>query len=403
MAQGTCTIPGCPNPLRARGWCATHWARWRRHGDPLGSYTAPPPRGCSIDGCTRPHEAHGWCAAHYERWRRHGDPLTTLVRTGCSIEGCERKHSGNGLCAGHRRRQRLYGDPLADVRRVRKPCSVDGCENPSKSRGWCGKHYWRWRTYGDPLKLTLRERTGQRACARCGRTPADVPFRADSKAPDRLGAYCKHCEGSYNREHYASNRDARLADNRARYFRNRDRYLAAQKAYALANTDLIRTRKREYYQRHRDANLERARQWRQAHPHRARATIMAWFAANPDRVRALAAKRRMRMRGTTGRVETIDRHAVWTRDNGICGLCAEPVAFEAMHLDHIKPIARGGEHTADNVQPAHPRCNHRKKDREVPRWAFATGSVRPGSDSRSSSSASNSGSSETTTPCSTSP
>lgn len=30
-----CTIEGCDRPLRARGWCITHWARWRRHGDPL--------------------------------------------------------------------------------------------------------------------------------------------------------------------------------------------------------------------------------------------------------------------------------------------------------------------------------------------------------------------------------
>ena len=30
----TCSIEGCENELRARTWCATHWARWRKHGDP---------------------------------------------------------------------------------------------------------------------------------------------------------------------------------------------------------------------------------------------------------------------------------------------------------------------------------------------------------------------------------
>jgi hypothetical protein len=29
-----CSIEGCGKPLRARGWCSTHWARWRTHGDP---------------------------------------------------------------------------------------------------------------------------------------------------------------------------------------------------------------------------------------------------------------------------------------------------------------------------------------------------------------------------------
>lgn len=31
-------------------------------------------RTCSISDCGRQHEARGWCAMHYERWKRHGDP-----------------------------------------------------------------------------------------------------------------------------------------------------------------------------------------------------------------------------------------------------------------------------------------------------------------------------------------
>lgn len=29
-----CTVPGCDKPYRARGWCATHYGRWREWGDP---------------------------------------------------------------------------------------------------------------------------------------------------------------------------------------------------------------------------------------------------------------------------------------------------------------------------------------------------------------------------------
>ena len=34
MPKGTCSIEGCDEPTRCRGWCATHYQRWRRHGDP---------------------------------------------------------------------------------------------------------------------------------------------------------------------------------------------------------------------------------------------------------------------------------------------------------------------------------------------------------------------------------
>lgn len=34
----TCSVEGCEKPLRARGWCATHWSRWRRSGSPTAPY-----------------------------------------------------------------------------------------------------------------------------------------------------------------------------------------------------------------------------------------------------------------------------------------------------------------------------------------------------------------------------
>lgn len=33
-----CTVPGCDLPCNARGWCSTHYHRWRRHGDPLAVF-----------------------------------------------------------------------------------------------------------------------------------------------------------------------------------------------------------------------------------------------------------------------------------------------------------------------------------------------------------------------------
>lgn len=30
---------------------------------------------CKIKGCDKPTKGRGWCAGHYHRWTRHGDPL----------------------------------------------------------------------------------------------------------------------------------------------------------------------------------------------------------------------------------------------------------------------------------------------------------------------------------------
>jgi hypothetical protein len=35
MADRTCAIEPCINKAHARGWCTTHYRRWRLYGDPL--------------------------------------------------------------------------------------------------------------------------------------------------------------------------------------------------------------------------------------------------------------------------------------------------------------------------------------------------------------------------------
>lgn len=83
--QGTdrpCSITGCSgsaNPYMggARGWCQAHYARWRRHGDPLhgGPIAERPPTGGPCGHCAKPSVARGLCENHYRRWKRCGDPL----------------------------------------------------------------------------------------------------------------------------------------------------------------------------------------------------------------------------------------------------------------------------------------------------------------------------------------
>lgn len=37
-----------------------------------------PERTCEMLGCVEPHMARGYCTTHYQRWRRHGDPEVVL-------------------------------------------------------------------------------------------------------------------------------------------------------------------------------------------------------------------------------------------------------------------------------------------------------------------------------------
>lgn len=104
MAERTCSVDGCGKTRWARGWCGTHYARWRKTGDPgpaelLAPRYAPDvtERPCSTckqvlplvafpndtskplgvgsrcKSCMRVY-LRDWCAAHPERVRGQGNP-----------------------------------------------------------------------------------------------------------------------------------------------------------------------------------------------------------------------------------------------------------------------------------------------------------------------------------------
>jgi hypothetical protein len=73
-----CSVEGCQGFGRTKGLCATHYQRFKRHGDPLMGglmRRGRKPPDCSIDGCDGLSVAHGLCPKHYAKLRKYGDPL----------------------------------------------------------------------------------------------------------------------------------------------------------------------------------------------------------------------------------------------------------------------------------------------------------------------------------------
>ena len=151
----TCTIPGCDRAYRARGWCATHWARWKAHGTTADPKRLPTRTKCSVDECDRKPRSRvaEYCEMHYYRLRRNGTLKTVKHRVpeiACVVDGCKRPaERTDGLC-----RACLY--------RLQRNGTFDyvGYRTPA--------HLATYNLVHQPIPTTYRP-AAKRKCVDCGR------------------------------------------------------------------------------------------------------------------------------------------------------------------------------------------------------------------------------------------
>lgn len=161
-----------------------------------------------------------------------------------------------------------------------------------------------------------------------------------------------------DRAYYAANKAQRRAQNAAWAAAHQEDMKAYQRRHA--QTPEARAKTKAW----KEANPDRMRESRRRHydamtPEERRQIRAAWRAANPDRSRAITAASKAARRARENQIlrEHIDRQLVWERDGGICQICTQPADPTRWHLDHVIPLARGGDHLYSNVQVSHPFCN----------------------------------------------
>jgi 5-methylcytosine-specific restriction endonuclease McrA len=158
--------------------------------------------------------------------------------------------------------------------------------------------------------------------------------------------------------------------------RNPDKYAEIRRRYRERNSERIRalrlarkakalTYNRAYREANRETINQKGREYRELNTTKERARSQAYHIRRPDVAYKNTLARRARRAGVA--VERVDPIAVFERDGWKCGICLRPVVKEEASVDHIVPIARGGEHSYANVQLAHLSCNKRKGVKLLPK------------------------------------
>lgn len=162
-----CKQPHCPDRAVGRGYCITHYGSFVSREKRAGTWepTSPVQMSCTIDGCTNAHKGRGYCQKHLAQQRAQGAvELPPRANEPCAIKDCDATPVAKGFCQRHYQQMRKAINPPCveqdcDSPQVTKklcskhyrqarealrpPCTIEGCDTPSLAKGLCNKHYLR--------------------------------------------------------------------------------------------------------------------------------------------------------------------------------------------------------------------------------------------------------------------
>lgn len=180
-------------------------------------------------------------------------------------------------------------------------------------------------------------------CQRCVTDKDESEFGCDRSRPDGLYPYCRPCARQFHRDRRAVCSSLQTKIRVKMKLCIKCGFKKAAKEFSPAAKGTNRDGLHTYCKKC------------------AAARTRIDYRNNPQGYKDRSKKRKALKRGAT--VETVSTRKVWERDEGQCYLCREPVAFEAMHLEHAIPLSRGGEHSYANCHTACADCNLAKADK----------------------------------------
>lgn len=131
--------------------------------------------------------------------------------------------------------------------------------------------------------------------------------------------------------------------------------------WRLKNVEKDRLRKKAWRAANPHKQAEYHRRRYDADPEAQRARSRSWGRANPDKVNARTSKRRARLKKVAVPLtpqEQAEVIAIYAKARALTELVGEPY-----HVDHIKPISKGGLHHPSNLQVLRGIDNLRKGNR----------------------------------------
>jgi 5-methylcytosine-specific restriction endonuclease McrA len=187
----------------------------------------------------------------------------------------------------------------------------------------------------------------------CPKCKQDKPFDEFGKAKDRPSgrqSYCKECSRANNKHWYAEDVEGNRAKRQAHYNANQAELNKKHKEWNKANPEKCR------------ASSQR---WAANNPLKRLFFHRSYMANNPGKNQQYLAVRRAHKLKSEGHYTAAEWEALKKKYNYTCLKCHKREPEILLTPDHVKPLAKGGSNSIDNIQPLCFGCNRHKHTRTV--------------------------------------
>ena len=181
----------------------------------------------------------------------------------------------------------------------------------------------------------------------------------------------------YMKKYREENKEKLRALHKVWTEKNKDKMDAYRKTYDENNKEKVRARKKAWAEANRERSNAQKQAWAKRNPEYKKAYSKAnkekiaaskaiWRENNKDKINATVANRRALKFRATIRLTELDKFVVEEMYN-LAQLRTEQTGFE-WHVDHIKPLTKGGLHKPTNLQVVPGTWNLSKGNRSEEKW-----------------------------------
>lgn len=196
------------------------------------------------------------------------------------------------------------------------------------------------------IKESVKIITDQKICNKCKVHKSNIFFTNDSYQISGLSKTCKECQIQY----YQNNKDritnSNLRSQRKYKLKNNLRKIT----WAIKNKYKVRKTTQEYYKRNMAKITAYNKKW-------AKDNVLA----KRNQGHRYRVKKRSNTIQKFTKLQLEQRMSVFGFKCAYCG-----GNFD--HIDHVKPISKGGYHCLSNLRPACKKCNQEKHNKSLQEW-----------------------------------